>query len=1248
MKNIKLPLFLLFGFLTTSLFISAQIRVIDNKGTVSIIDASNWKRIGTSNDIYAKLPGNIGIGGMKVPVATLHNAGSTILGMTSVSDVSATYTLPAAFVDDYSGVVITQTTVASSITLSEPTNTTVGRLFTISNASASVYTLTVAGSALNITPGESACFVWNGFAWSAPSASISNVLTGVSNKLTSNVNGITSDLAPADGIITNTLGFDSSGKLVIQSPKTTDTSVSNTSTGNGLTTTVNGVTGVSVNLINTNSLTATNGNLVSTVNGIATNPAVPVLISANNGLTATNGNIALGGALVSATTIATDATKTLTLAGLQTGAVTDNIVVANAGVLKIITPTDLSIAGDVSGTLGASSVDKLKGKALSIGTLASGDQLKYNGTNWVNFTPDYFVNLTGMVTSIGNATTVVTNANLTGEVTSVGNATTVTNPAVIGKVLTGYVKSGGTISATDNILQAIQKLDGNITAGSGVSSIMGTANQITASPSTGAVTLSLPATISGLTSVTSTSFTGALTGNASGTSANVTGIVAAANGGTGVTTVAAEQTRLGLGTMAYAATGSYALTNGTNASGTWPISITGNAATATTATNWSGSGALNSYLPLTGGTLSGNLTVNGDIYAIRSGGTAGAILFGNNSGTRYLYYDGAQYVFGGAGLNVGGSVTASSFTGAGTGLTGTAGSLNIGGNAATATTATNWSGSGALGSYLPLAGGTMTGQLNSQGNQGSGIGTGTGGLGAIMVQGNGTNAAFMAFHRPGSYAAYFGLDTDNQWKVGGWSAGAVAYVLLHAGNYNSYSPTLTGGNASGTWGINITGTWQGLNPSQLFNNTGANHGTYTSFSGPTNFGKYFIHQDAGVTDGPGPTGQFYSESVGLGNDYAYSQYAMQTAIQRDLTNPYMWIRYKGSSSWGGWTKLAAGYADNAGTANAVTWANVSGKPSLDFATHRGEGTNYIDYSRYVYNNGAYSGSGWTEPSDLGVRYASTAGSSTQFMSTSHAGSYYLVNNWDGTYWSITSNHGAPARVGYADVAGTATNSTNSTNATYGRYAYNNGAYSGSGWVEPSDLGVRYANSAGSAGSAGSAASLTGQAVVNGSDGWFRSSGTCGWYSTTYAVGIYATEAGNVRTYNGANFISSGSITATGDVTAFSDIRLKKNIRTLSPVSASLREINAVEFDRKDIKAHQIGFIAQNVQKYFPDLINTANDSISTLSMNYQAMTAPLLKGWQEHDAIIIKQQGEIEGLKDEIGLLKESIEELKKAIADKK
>ena len=54
-----------------------------------------------------------------------------------------------------------------------------------------------------------------------------------------------------------------------------------------------------------------------------------------------------------------------------------------------------------------------------------------------------------------------TNANLTGEATSVGNATTLTNSAVIAKVLTGYTAGAGTVTASDSILSAIQKNAGN-------------------------------------------------------------------------------------------------------------------------------------------------------------------------------------------------------------------------------------------------------------------------------------------------------------------------------------------------------------------------------------------------------------------------------------------------------------------------------------------------------------------------------------------------------------------------------------------------------------------------------------------------------------------------------------------------------------------------------------------------------------------------------------------------------------------
>jgi hypothetical protein len=49
-------------------------------------------------------------------------------------------------------------------------------------------------------------------------------------------------------------------------------------------------------------------------------------------------------------------------------------------------------------------------------------------------------------------------------------------------------------------------------------------------------------------------------------------------------------------------------------------------------------------------------------------------------------------------------------------------------------------------------------------------------------------------------------------------------TVLTAGNYNSYSPTLTGGNASGTWSINVTGS--AGSSGQVTHNSGRADGTY--------------------------------------------------------------------------------------------------------------------------------------------------------------------------------------------------------------------------------------------------------------------------------------------------------------------------------------------------------------------------------------------------------------------------------------
>jgi len=73
---------------------------------------------------------------------------------------------------------------------------------------------------------------------------------------------------------------------------------------------------------------------------------------------------------------------------------------------------------------------------------------------------------------IGNGTQYAL-ALLNGEATMTSaGAVTLSNAAVLGKVLTGYVSGAGTVAATDTILEAIQKLNGN-TAAAGITSLTG-------------------------------------------------------------------------------------------------------------------------------------------------------------------------------------------------------------------------------------------------------------------------------------------------------------------------------------------------------------------------------------------------------------------------------------------------------------------------------------------------------------------------------------------------------------------------------------------------------------------------------------------------------------------------------------------------------------------------------------------------------------------------------------------------------
>jgi hypothetical protein len=88
----------------------------------------------------------------------------------------------------------------------------------------------------------------------------------------------------------------------------------------------------------------------------------------------------------------------------------------------------------------------------------------------------------------------------------------------------------------------------------------------------------------------------------------------------------------------------------------------------------------------------------------------------------------------------------------------------------------------------------------------------------------------------------------------------------------------------------------------------------------------------------------------------------------------------------------------------------------------------------------------------------------------------------------------------------------------------------------------------------------------------------------------------------------GNLVVTGTVTANSDIKLKTNIETITNALEKVNQLNGVEYDRIDINDHQIGLIAQEVEKVIPDVVY---DNDGTKSVAYQNLVALLVQAIKE-------------------------------------
>ena len=124
-------------------------------------------------------------------------------------------------------------------------------------------------------------------------------------------------------------------------------------------------------------------------------------------------------------------------------------------------------------------------------------------------------------------------------------------------------------------------------------------------------------------------------------------------------------------------------------------------------------------------------------------------------------------------------------------------------------------------------------------------------------------------------------------------------------------------------------------------------------------------------------------------------------------------------------------------------------------------------------------------------------------------------------------------------------------------------------------------------------------------------------STTTTSQVYA------RFFCNNNATATGSITANGvsaaTFTGYSDRRLKENITDLPSQLANIMALRPVEFDFKGYEpgeGHQIGFIAQDVQLVYPDVVGEGTDGMLTLS-DMNKNDARLIKCIQEQQALIL-------------------------------
>jgi hypothetical protein len=449
-------------------------------------------------------------------------------------------------------------------------------------------------------------------------------------------------------------------------------------------------------------------------------------------------------------------------------------------------------------TLGTANGLSLSTQVLSLQLATSGQNGALSSTDWTTFNNKENAITAGTTAQYFRGDKTFQTLN-TGAVPESGNLY-FTNARAIASVLTGYSSGAGTISAADSILSAIQKLNGNIGAlVTGVSSVNG---------QTGVVVL----TTSNIAEGTNLYYTEARVNANTNVAANTAARHAAVTLGT-ANGLSLSTQQLSLGLASAGVTGALSGTDWSTfnskqqaLNGTGFVKISGTTISYDNSTYLTTAAAASTYLPLAGGTMTGNVnwaqTDRGITWAFNTDGAS--IKFYNtedgdtNSRLEFATIDNNDEFFrwvhipsggslyesmrlvpnsnGNAQLIVSGSIIKSGGT--------SAQFLKADGSVDSNTYLTT---SAASSTYLPLTGGTLTGALG--GTSASFSSSISAYNGNIQLESVGTNNSWVAnnFYYDGSFkykangfatALYFdGPDFEIRTAISGTANSIITWLV---------------------------------------------------------------------------------------------------------------------------------------------------------------------------------------------------------------------------------------------------------------------------------------------------------------------------------------------------------------------------------------------------------------------------------------------------------------------------------------